>query len=627
MKLKHIILALSLAVAATSCDDYLDVTSENQYPAHETLTSITELRANTAYLYAAPWYYFHKQRWVQLGDSRANNIYTGSSTNGYSLMASFGEQSDNTSLSHAWGSLYNVIAQADYIIEDYAPYCISNGIAAESDVNECIGEARFMRALAYWYLGMFWHDVPIVDSPVTIGTNAYANRFEDVLQYAICDAEYAAKWLKITPYATGRVSRVSAYALLSRLYLTAANYAQGGHFSQTFCDEVLAKYYENDRQWSRAASVDKFYYNKAVSAAEKCLSLAPNGGYGLMDDYEQIFRVQNNNCKEVLFALQFVAGSTTYSANNDQQTTYCYDRCIDNNFGIGYLKASFDFILCSKKRDGISRTRGNIMPPYFTYDYLYHEQDTCTQYGKTWTCGKYSTIPIKKQVVGGDLATDGAAIKDNSGFCTPMIRLSEVYLNLTEAKMGAAGLTETSSADILEGVNTVRRRAHKIEIADGTYRGDYGQNGAFNLDSMLCERRLEFFCESLSWPDVVRRSFMSEEDLTRMIRYNNNDLLTIEGDSIMGCHRLNSYSYTGIASNTKILGTAKLTTSISRQSKQCVHTTPANSYVHSSAVGESDNLWSMIYPPAETLQSPNLLQAPQGYDFSGIITNKAQYHD
>jgi hypothetical protein len=35
----------------------------------------------------------------------------------------------------------------------------------------------------------------------------------------------------------------------------------------------------------------------------------------------------------------------------------------------------------------------------------------------------------------------------------------------------------------------------------------------------------------------------------------------------------------------------------------------------------------MIYPPAETLQSPNLLQAPQGYDFSGIITNKAQYHD
>jgi hypothetical protein len=208
-----------------------------------------------------------------------------------------------------------------------------------------------------------------------------------------------------------------------------------------------------------------------------------------------------------------------------------------------------------------------------------------------------------------------------------MMRLSEVYLNLTEAKMGAAGVTETSSADILEGVNVVRRRAHKVEIADGTYRGDYGTHGTFNLDSMLCERRLEFFCESLSWPDVVRRSFMNDAEMTHMLRYNNNLLITIEGDSIMGCHRLNSYSYTGIATNTKTLGTAKLTTSISRQSKECVHNTPADGYVHSSAIGESDNLWSMIYPPAETLQSPNLLLAPVGYDFTTIITNKSDFHD
>jgi hypothetical protein len=423
------------------------------------------------------------------------------------------------------------------------------------------------------------------------------------------------------------VSSVSAYGLLSRLYLTAADYAQGGHFSQEFQENVLQNYYADDLLWRHAASLNKFYYNKAVKAAEKCISLSSTGGYGLMDDYEQIFRVQNNNCKEVLFALQFVAGSTTYSTNNDQQTSYCYDRCIDNNFGVAYLKASFDFILCSKKRDGISRTRGNIMPAYFTYDYLYHELDTCATYGKEWTCGRMSNLPIKKQVVGGPLATGSIALKDNSGFCTPMIRMAEVYLNLTEAKMGVEGVTETSAADILEGVNVVRRRAHKIEIEDGTYRGDYGTNGVFNLDSMLCERRLEFFCESLSWPDIVRRSFMGEEHLTHMLRYNNNNLIAIEGDSIMGCHRLNSYSYTGIASNTKVLGTVKLTTSISRQSKECVHTTPDDGYVHASVVGESDNLWSMIYPPAESLQAPNLLQRPVSYDFTEIITNKDEYHD
>ena len=203
-------LALCMAVSGLcSCDNFLDTINENTYPAYEALQSIEDLQSTTAYLYTAPWYYFHKQRWIQLGDARANNIYTSSTSNGFSLLGTFNEVNDNTALSHAWGSLYNVVTQAGYIIDDYGPFCVTNGIATQKEVNICLGEAKLMRALAYWYLIMFWHDVPIVDNATTIGSSAYANRFEDVLQYAICQAEFANKWLPMRPYSKGRLSKVS----------------------------------------------------------------------------------------------------------------------------------------------------------------------------------------------------------------------------------------------------------------------------------------------------------------------------------------------------------------------------------------------------------------------------------
>ena len=218
----------------------------------------------------------------------------------------------------------------------------------------------------------------------------------------------------------------------------------------------------------------------------------------------------------------------------------------------------------------------------------------------------------------------------NSGFCTPMLRLSEAYLNLTEALMGLYDTEETQNSKLLEGVNTVRRRAYSYEIANGGYPGDYGTTGTFNLDSLLQERRMEFFVEGLYWSDIVRRSLMGETHLNRMVNYMNNRLFEVEGDSIMGSHRLYDYKYTA-ASTTDRIGTVKLNLAtdggykISRPCHDCVHHIAEGSYCHSQSVGNEDNLWSMVYPPTETTLNPNLLLAPVGYDFTTIIANKKDY--
>ena len=627
-----LVASVAMVFMLTSCDDYLDTTNERIVPAHEELTDGDALRATTASLYAQPWYYFMKQRFISLGDARANNLYISNSTLGeVNAQATLNEEKQNASIQYSWASLYNVITQACYIINDYVPYCIANGVCNESDAKACAGEARFMRALAYWYLDMYWHDVPIVDDPVTQSPTANANNFEDVIQYAVCDAEYAAKWLPIAPISRGRVSQVSAWALLSRLYLTAAAWAHGGHFTSTFQSAVLDAYYEGDIEYGAKVSLSEFYYAKAALAARKALELAPEGGYGLMDDYEQLFRVQNNNCQEVLFAIQTVASSTSYGLGNELQSMFCYDRCINKNYGMTYFNwASYDVVLLAKERGGLSRTRGNIMPHGMTYDYLFHEQDTCRIKGTPWTVNRNSWDPvaIKKQVVGGPLGTDNVAIQGNSGFCTPMLRLSEVWLNLAEALMGLYGEEQTTNPKILDAVNTVRQRAYKTEIALGTYPGDYT---CLSLDSLLLERRMEFFAEGLYWTDIVRRSFMGDTHLKRMLDYQNNRIAELEDEPLMGCHRLYKYSYKKDDDLTKI-GTPTLSTNaadgsyiVIQPSRDCVHNVPEGSYCHSQELGVSDNLWSMIYPPTEVMQDANLLEAPVSYDFTTIIQNKYSY--
>lgn len=625
---------LAVLFLSSSCESYLDTKNEQVIAAHEELTNIETLQATTAALYTQPWYYFHKRRYVYLGDGRANNfLYTNTETNEYNAQASMNEDKESTSIQYAWSSLYNVITQADYVINDYAPYCVEQAVCSQEEANVCLGEARFMRALAYWFLAMYWHDVPIVDDPVTADYMAQPNAFEDVLQYAICDAEFAMSWLPTVPYAKGRVSKVSAWALLSRLYLTAGAWARGSHYSSDFKSRVLDSYYAGDEEYATSLTLPEFYYAKAAYAARQALDLAPTAGYALMDDYEQIFRVQNNNCKEVLFALQTVAGNSSYGLGNDMQGAFCYDPCINNNYGRSWNSwASYDFVYVASKRGGLSRTRGNIMPDGMTYDYLYHEMDTCSQKGQVWTVNRAgTTVAVKKHVVGGPLATDNASFSGNSGFCTPMLRLSEVYLNLTEALMGLYDEEETTRARVLEGVNAVRQRAYKMEIASDSYIGDYGTMGTFNLDSLLQERRMEFYVEGLYWPDIVRRSFMGEKHLKRMVDYMNNKVYEQEGDSIMGCHRLYGYTYSANKNDRSQLGTVTLRLKdgapvIYRPSRDCVHNIPDGSYVHASESGSADNLWSMIYPPSETMQNPNLTKAPVSYDFTEIINNKNDYH-
>lgn len=472
---------LSVVMAlGTSCEDYLDIQSKQQLTLDNYYTSYEECRAATAALYQAAWYEFSSRFYILLGDGRGNNLFSPYSSD--ESFARFTETSLTATLSNAWYSFYIVVTQADYILQNIDK-ALEYGVS-EASVNACKGEARFMRGLAYWYLGSIWGNVPIIEDPAATALDFQVptNPFEDILQYAIMDLEYAAEWLPKND-ATGRVTRYSALGLLSRLYITAACYARGNNFSD---------------RWPASAAE---YYEKARLAAKEVVEEGTN--YSLMSDYEELFRIQNNNNSESLFSIQVIAGSSTYGTGNRMQQWFCYSSELVDGLTIygGYTYVSGELIELMHNRGETSRRKGTFFYNGAVYDYL----GTHTEEGR-WVVSDMTYCNPKKQIVGSKSDTDGLALADNSGLMIPMLRLAEVYLLYAEAILGTS--SSTTDPEALNYFNLVRSRAGIDPIDEIT------------MKDIREERHVEFGLEGQYWFDLLRWAYWDQQ---AALNYMNNE--------------------------------------------------------------------------------------------------------
>lgn len=478
-------ISLSLIASASfiSCNDFLNVESQQQLTYDTFYQSADDCRSATAVLYAAPWFDFNNAFFYEVGDARANNMYIDLSTYAAAKHNRFVADNNTDHLINGWNAFYNVISQSDHIINNL--YRAKGKGVDEATVNACMGEARFMRGLAYWYLFSLWGNVPIVDDPLLLTQNALMppHYAEDVLQYALNDMVYASQHLPKEDV-PGRLTKYLALGMLARFYITAASYARGGHFTEG--------------RYSTSAS---YYYDLAREAA---LQVCYEGTqYKLLDDYEQLFRTQNNNNSESLFALQWVPASTSYGVGNRVQTSLCYTSQMLGGYSAygGSSNLSGELVEMMSTRGETSRLKACGFVNGSTYDYI----GTDTEAGK-WTVTGKSMCNIKKHVVGGKKDTDGAAVNGNSGFATPMLRLAEVYLLLAEATLGThQHLSEANpekAATALLYFNKVHRRA-----ANATSATDYTD---LSLSDIWNERRVELVMEGQYWYDILRHAYWDE---------------------------------------------------------------------------------------------------------------------
>ena len=472
-------------------------------------------------LYNYVWNDFNSKFYYGMGDGRANNITAQYSDYIYPY-TNFNETALSPGLSDAWGSLYSVVAQSGYAIDDIQNKSTSG--VSDTKKQQGTAEARFMRGVAYWYISCLWGDAIIYDKTTTLVNNYVvpANPRTDVLEFAIRDLEYAAKYLPEKSPATGRINRYAAYAMLSRVYLFMAGLTTEGQYDG---NNVATDFDRGTR--------NPYYLDLAKKAALKVIN---DGGYKLMDKYGDLFLISNNNCAEDIFQLQWNTGSTDaigWGCNQSISAFFGWSTMVADgtNWG-GATYCSWDLFQEFQQSKGDKRMHECVASYGETYPELNQKGGGYT-YGVTESPGNQGAN-IKKYVVGTH-DDNGVSYKQSSGINTHMIRLAEVYLNYVEACMGNE--EQTRDGDALKYFNLVHQRAGLDPLKLITY------------EDLRHERRLEFAFEGLYWYDLVRRSYyrqqevvnyLNHQDRTRSYKYN----------SDTGKYEANENPGTGVATAT-----------------------------------------------------------------------------
>lgn len=159
-----------------------------------------------------------------------------------------------------WEHWYKSIGRATQAIE----YTESFGLTDEAYKNRLIGEARFLRALNYFYLVRGWGDVTIQDVDLIQRKPA-----AEVYAYIEADLQFAIEHLPLkSAYAAkdlGRATKGAAQGLLAKVYL---------------------------------------YQSKWQDAVTMSQNVLTSGEYSLEPDYATIWRATTENGRESLFEFQ-----------------------------------------------------------------------------------------------------------------------------------------------------------------------------------------------------------------------------------------------------------------------------------------------------------------------------------
>lgn len=515
---KHILYSIALAAGAltlTGCaESFLDDASANTYQQspEQFFDSDEAVASGTAPLYSYVWFDFNDKFYYGMGDGRANNI-TAQYSNYIYPYTNFTDNSLSQGLSEAWASLYSVVAQSNNFINNVTNY--SGSAVSESAKTRAIAEARFMRGVAYWYIGTLWGCGIIYENTSAL-VNNYVVKAQpriDVIEFAIRDLEYAAKNLPATQSDKGRVTKYSAFGMLSRLYLSMAGLVDGD--SQYDGTNAATNFNRGTR--------NTYYLTLAKKAAAKVIN---ESSAKLLSSYADLFAASTfSNNDEVLFQLQWKQGTDVGGAAQSMTRFLAWSTTVgDTNAWGGATYCSYD--LWEEFKEYADQTLGETVDDKIrrhysvaSYGEEYPELSTDASdpyiYGVTESPGNQGAN-IKKYVIGTN-KVNGFSVVNNSGVNTYMMRLAEVYLNYVEATMGNS--SSTTDATALQLFNALRTRAGVPTKSAVTY------------EDLRHEFRVEFAFEGLYWYNLVRRGYYQQQEVVNYLNNQNRNASYFEAST------------------------------------------------------------------------------------------------
>lgn len=185
--------------------------------------------------------------------------------------------SNSAGVQNHWQYLYELVHRANTVIRNVAAMPISR-----RTIDQVTGEAKFLRAMAYFRMLNCWGGVPYYDESCDINAefaslNAPRCEAGKLLEHILDDLSDAIAKLPVGWDATdlGRATRGAAYALRGKVLLF-------------------------NRRWEEAAAdFEEIVYNRTADY-----------GYGLHPDYDELFRLYNGrHSSEMIFSIQSLDGN------------------------------------------------------------------------------------------------------------------------------------------------------------------------------------------------------------------------------------------------------------------------------------------------------------------------------
>lgn len=446
-KINYISIALFLMLM--SCDSFLDEipVSELSVKSYFETSQQFEEAVTGAYTNLRPLYAnggsggigeFSGSAWsfaeIRSDNTTCQHNRVDQSSHDWWNMDQFLMRSSNRILQPAWDNCYSAIGKCNTVLRYIEEVDVENK-------ERYVGEALFLRAFYHFYLVRYFENVPLVTTVAKTLEEAFELNKQapkgEVYKQIISDLNEAKGKLPKSYSASdkGRATEGAARTLLAKALMWQGEYGQ---------------------------------------AANELEAVINSNQYSLLNDYESVFDINNENSSEHVFSVQYIVGPFGLA----------------NNLMYQFLPSNSDRIYLPLQQE-TSRTGLNI-PTEDLINSFEEGDERKLMIDFSFTdplSGVYegSIVPFTKKFM-----DPGHEQRLMCGNNFPVFRYPHVLLMLAECYL------REGNGDPLPLINQVRQRAGLDNL---TY---------VTLEDIIHERRVEFHCEADRWDVLVRCGIAKE---------------------------------------------------------------------------------------------------------------------
>ena len=452
-----ILVLLLTSVAITSCEDELNIDNPNALTTEQFWVSEDDARQGINSVYAmfykdgswSRWMYFRLDLTSDEGFSKSPWVELADWTRFQYINYNFWEGNVVT-----WRDTYKAIFRANQVLAHVPEIEFSD----PQEKAQILAEARFLRALNYYYAAVLWEDIPLVlepskpnDTPQQVSQAEIFAQIEQDLNEAFVDLP-----LEWPAQEVGRPTKGAVQALLAKTYM-------------------------QQHQW------------EAARQALEYLISGEGAIYSLVDNYQDNFTHYNENNQESVFEIQFGdqrrgdTGEGPDAAVSSTRAQFFAPR------GIGWSDGQARYWVVDLFKQ--ETTLDGQIDPRLQYTLFYPDQFEDfgeLTYGRQWQWDADEAW-FKKG--------SRDYYRDNEDYYSEvnwrLIRYADILLRYAEV-LNELGQT----ADAYNYVDMVRARANMAPLAQAY--PDIGTNQQAFLERLKLERVLELAGESVRWEDLKR---------------------------------------------------------------------------------------------------------------------------